>query len=227
MLQFNPTPIVRLIPIPGHKPCVVVDDFLRDPESLVAYAKDNLSRFATPAINAFPGIELRMPDDFSARLNDFFIQHVRKPLDVRRSLSMYSRLSMVTLQPDQLAPHQRICHQDHLPDNPEYFYAACVLYLFNNPAMGGTSFFVPSNQVVGSSAPAPDEDPDAAPAYITRSTRDFGLLGTVAAAWNRAIFYDGTIFHSAHIDQPALLDARPDHGRLTMNGFFTCKRAGG
>jgi Family of unknown function (DUF6445) len=47
----------------------------------------------------------------------------------------------------------------------------------------------------------------------------------VPAAFNRAVFYDGGQFHSSHITQPALLSADPARGRLTLNGFFICRRA--
>ena len=38
------------------------------------------------------------------------------------------------------------------------------------------------------------------------------------------IFYDGSIFHSGDIPVPEKLSADPHHGRLTLNGFFTCMR---
>jgi hypothetical protein len=38
------------------------------------------------------------------------------------------------------------------------------------------------------------------------------------------IFYNGSLFHSADIGQPALLSANPTLGRLTLNGFLTCRR---
>jgi hypothetical protein len=47
------------------------------------------------------------------------------------------------------------------------------------------------------------------------------------AAWNRMIFYDGGLFHSADISQPSLNSADPRTGRLTLNGFFTCRRNAG
>jgi hypothetical protein len=39
------------------------------------------------------------------------------------------------------------------------------------------------------------------------------------------IFYDGSIFHSAHIAAPQLLSDDPLQGRLTLNGFLTCRRS--
>lgn len=220
MTLFNPDPTIQLVPIPGYQPCIVIDDFLQNPQSLVDTAIAQRDQFSPGSKNAFPGPELRMPEEFSAQVNTFFIQHVRKLLDVRRSLSMYSRLSIITLQPHELAPNQCVCHRDRLPDHPQFFYGACVLYLFKNTAMGGTSFYAP--KLGTENFPAGFGK---AQNYITESTEDFDLLCTIPARWNRVIFYDGTIFHSAHIRNPELLDADPAKGRLTLNGFFTCRKS--
>jgi hypothetical protein len=52
----------------------------------------------------------------------------------------------------------------------------------------------------------------------------FERIAQVPATWNRAIFYDGGLFHSADVDQPVLLSSDPLRGRLTLNSFFTCSR---
>jgi hypothetical protein len=39
------------------------------------------------------------------------------------------------------------------------------------------------------------------------------------------VFYDGGQFHSSHITRPEMLSDDPAHGRLTLNGFFVCKRS--
>lgn len=216
MILFNPNPKIMLVDLPGCKPCVVIDNFLHNPHALVELAGTERGKFSTPARNAYPGIEYEMPEDFSARLNDFFILNIRRHLAARRTVSMYSRLSMITLQPHELAENQRICHQDQLSDNPQHCVVASVLYLFNNPALGGTSFYRPR---VETSAPpgAPQQS------YITESNAEFELFCTIPPLWNRVIFYDGTIFHSAHITKPELLSSNPQQGRLTLNGFFTCR----
>jgi hypothetical protein len=60
--------------------------------------------------------------------------------------------------------------------------------------------------------------------YLTASNADFEQVCTIPARFNRAIFYDGEIFHAAQIGSPALLDADPARGRLTMNGFFRFRK---
>lgn len=223
MSLFTSDPRIQTVAIPGNTPIVVIDNFVRDPQALVDYAVAQRGNFSNAPRNAFPGMELRMPDGFSAHLQEFFILHVKKLLGVRRSQSMYSRLSMVTLQPHELAPNQRVCHRDHLPDYAQNSFSASVLYLFENPAMGGTSFYVPK---AAQPAPAPSpEDANTTAQYMTQSNAEFDLVCTIPAAWNRVIFYDGCIFHSAHVTAPELLSRDPAQGRLTINGFFTGRRS--
>jgi hypothetical protein len=38
------------------------------------------------------------------------------------------------------------------------------------------------------------------------------------------IFYDGGLLHSGDITAPGKLSKDPVAGRLTLNGFFTCRR---
>jgi hypothetical protein len=236
--MFNPNPKIQLIPIPGHHPCIVIDDFMLDPQSLVDVAVKYRDGFSMAPYNAFPGLELRMPDAFSARLNEFFIQHMRNLLGVRRTETLYSRLSMMTLQPHQLSPYQRLCHRDRFTANPTQCFAASVLYLFHDATLGGTSFYAP--KMPEAEVQRLYYSPDTAwramsneqftqmlgtePGYMVASNDYFELICTVPPAWNRAIFYDGSIFHSAHVAAPARLDSDPARGRLTLNGFFTCRR---
>jgi hypothetical protein len=61
---------------------------------------------------------------------------------------------------------------------------------------------------------------DSAPAYPTATNAYFEKMATVPAAFNRAVFYDGSIYHSGDIRHPELLSADPEKGRLTINAFF-------
>ena len=56
--MFNPTPTIQIIDIAGHKSCVVIDDFLIDPELMVEAAVRYKEGFAPAPLNAYPGIEL-------------------------------------------------------------------------------------------------------------------------------------------------------------------------
>ena len=108
--------------------------------------------------------------------------------------------------------------------------AAMVLYLFRDPELGGTSFYKPRRppeELAALYAKARTLSGEAfgqllgrQPGYLSSSNDYFEQIGTVPAAYNRAIFYDGGILHSGQIDRPERLSIDPEQGRLTLNGFF-------
>lgn len=237
--MFNPHAIIRQVAIPGHAACVVIDDFLLEPEKMVAFAAARREAFANEGGNFFPGPEIPMPPAFSALLAEYFTLHVRRTFGARRTLDAVSRLSMVTKRPAQLHPAQRICHRDSMVGGRRVSegegIAASVLYLFKDAALGGTSFYQaskPQDQIDAlfrQSMTVPGEAFDAIikapPAYLGASNEYFEQIGSIPAAYNRAIFYDGAIYHSGQIDAPELLDSDPTVGRLTLNGFFLLRKS--
>lgn len=232
--MFNPHARVRLLPIPGGAPCIVVDDALAAPERWVARAAESAAGFAAAAHNAYPGIELRLPDAVTARLDEFFARHARRALGFRRTVEAYSRLSIVTTPPDQLEPRQWICHRDRQRAAAGEGVAACVLYLFTDPALGGTGFYRPRRPEPEVARLVHDSGVLAGPEFTARhgitpgyqvdSNAWFEKVASVEARFNRLIFYDGMQFHGSDILQPGRLDPDPARGRLTITGFFTCRR---
>ena len=232
--MFNPRPVVRALPIDAQRTVYVVDDALLEPERWVDYAVDHKAGFRVTGHNAFPGPELRMPDGMSAHLDLFFAQHVRSRLGARRTLRMYSRLSLVTQTPSALEPRQWICHRDRFDVPPEECVGASVLYLFRDEGLGGTNFFRPrrtafeTDVLVHESGTLPRDafarKYGLASGYMNDSNAWFERVLSVPPRWNRAIFYDGSLFHCSHIPAPERLSDDPRRGRLTLNGFFTCRR---
>jgi hypothetical protein len=231
---FNPRPQVKRVPIAPGRDAWVVDNVLADPHALRQKAIDNVARFVAAPFNAYPGLEWRMDDAVSGPLAEFFMLHIRSRLGARRTQSMYSRLSLATLQPAELRPLQRLCHRDRFGTGPDQTVAACTLYLFADSTLGGTSFFAPRrpleeiNRLIvhwnDLDNAAFSAELQAEPGYLTTSNRYFEQLAVVPAAFNRAVFYDGGQFHSSHITQPERLSADPARGRLTLNGFFVCRK---
>ncbi len=232
---FNPDPHVQVFPLGGGHACYVVDDALREPDRWVDYAVEQRERFLDQPHNAYPGPELRMPEAMSAQLDLFFAAHIRRQLGARRTLRMYSRLSMVTRAPHELRPLQWICHVDRLEVEPGQCLAASVLYLFGDESLGGTSFYAPrrpldqiARLVQDSTTMAATAFTDAygvQPGYMTGSNQWFEKIATVPPRWNRLIFYNGGLFHSGDIAAPDKLDSDPRKGRLSLNGFFVCRRS--
>ena len=233
--MFNPRPQIERLALPGGGVCWVIDGVLSDPQALVQWAVQQRAQFGAAGFNAYPGLEWRMGDEVSGPLNEFFMLHLRSLMGARRTLSMYSRLSLATLLPAQLRPLQRLCHRDRMGTDVDQTVAACTLYLFKDSLLGGTSFFVPRLPLAQINANMPrwnamddaafTQEIGAEPAYLTASNAFFERVQVVPAAFNRAVFYDGNQFHSSHIEDPAKLSADPALGRLTLNGFFICRRS--
>ena len=228
--MFNPRPVIRKASLGAGGFCLVVDDFFSDPRQMVQAAADRRAAFVAAPVNCYPGIEQAMPPDFDRRLHEHFTEHLLPAFDGAQLLGMATRMSLVTLKPEELMPQQRICHRDARSCPPGEGAVASVMYLFEDARMGGTSFYRPLRH--------PDEidfllyqarmmDNDAFsrvigahPCYFNGDGRYFEKICTVPAAFNRAIFYDATVFHSGQIDAPELLDADPARGRLTINAFL-------
>ncbi|TXH70078.1 MAG: hypothetical protein E6Q88_08735 [Lysobacteraceae bacterium] len=233
--MFNPNPKIQRIPIAGRHVCYAIDDVLADPRALVDYAQAQRAQFVQTAHNAYPGPELRMPDAFSAQLDDFFTAHLRKAFAVRRTERMYSRLAITATAPQALSPRQTLCHIDRMDLERGQCAIATVLYLFRNPELGGTAFYLPKRPLQDTVALIADSialDDDAFRAryglpggYMTRSNAWFEKTLMVPARYNRMLVYEGTVFHSGEIAHPELLRDDPETGRLTLNGFFLCRRS--
>jgi len=233
---LNPQPRVSVVPIfDGHR-CVIIDDFMLEPEALVDFAANNHMHFQDLAGNYYPGPELPLGGALAARIQDSFLQHARAPLGARRILDMKSRLSLVTRRLQDLLPGQRLPHRDFTGLPAGVGVGAMVLYLFRDERFGGTSFFkpkVPEHEITALEnslrrrQQAGAAMPDVPPTFAVASSRWFEKVLTVEPRYNRAIFYNGGIFHSGHIHMPELMVDDPRTGRLTANAFFQLRMAAG
>lgn len=231
---FNPAPRIDVVAVAPGEFCIVVDDALANPEGLAGWAATQ--RFRTPEGFPYPGVILDAPPPVTALIGDYFARHVRGRLGGRRTLSTTVRLSLVTLAPQQLRPMQWQCHRDRLGRaSPEVRLAAMVAYLFHDAELGGTSFYRPllsdeeTERMIEDSGRMSAAEFGACygleGGYLSGSNRYFERMAQVPAAWNRMLFYNGELFHSGDIAAPARLSDDPRRGRLTLNGFFTCRPA--
>jgi hypothetical protein len=230
---FSSRPQVQVVPLGGEARCLVIDNALAQPQALLDWAATQT--YAPPQGYPYPGLVLEAPAALTQRVADYFALHARQRLGGRRTLDLTVRLSMVTAPPLALEPRQWQCHRDRVADDPKaVLFAASVLYLFKDASLGGTSFYVPKLSPQETDRMLADSQlmtgPEFAathgvqPGYLSGSNRYFERVAQIPAAWNRIIFYDGGLFHSADVEQPASLSADPARGRLTLNSFFTCRR---
>jgi hypothetical protein len=232
--MFNPSPRIERLDFGQGLSCLLVDDALQDPEALRNFAIGQRQAFVQAPFNAYPGVELALHGEIEHALGEFFDRHVRGLLGGRRRLRMNCRLAMTTTPPAQLLPRQWIPHRDSAWIDPRHLAGASVLYLFADAALGGTNFYFPRKDAAATDQLVHDSSTlDAAAftakhglhaGYAAGGNACFELVGSAPARWNRMIFYDGRQFHSGAIDGAASLVGDPLHGRLTLNGFFTCSR---
>ena len=232
--MFNPDPVIETISVGGRPLCHVVDNALLEPERWVELAVANRQAFRESSNNAFPGPELTLPEEVLGPLDAFFSRHLRQRFDVRRTLWRTARLSLALRQPEELHPQQWMCHVDRLAIEPGQLAVASVLYLFRDESLGGTGFYRPLRPIEDVIKMKQDANamPPAEfsarhglhPGYMTASNPWFEKIASVPARWNRLIFYSGMVFHSGDITAPERLRDDPHTGRLTLNGFFTCRR---
>lgn len=232
--MFHPDRVPEVLPISGDNVCLLFDDILLEPQRWCARAAEFSTEFTPPRHNAYPGYELRLPDTVTTALLHVLMPWLRRHYGVVRVCEAYSRLSLVTLPPGQLSPAQSLCHRDRLQAPPGMLPLASVLYLFDEPALGGTHFFQPrltadaTNRLLMDSNRLSAEQffqqYGLAQGYMTCSNAYFEKVLTVPARWNRMIVYPGMQFHSGDICFPDLLNQDPLLGRLTFNGFFSAER---
>jgi hypothetical protein len=231
--MFNPNPHIETVRITPRHACVVIDDALSDPDAWVERAARHFAAFRDAPHNAYPGPELPLPDAVTVQLHACFARHARATLGARRTLRSHSRLSLTTRSPDQLQPRQWLPHVDRLEAVAGQCIAACVLYLFRDESLGGTSFYRPRHPLPEIARLVQDSARLDAAAFSARyhiapgypdAGAWFDKLATIPARHNRLIFYEGTVFHAGEIRTPERLTGDPRTGRLTLNGFFLCRR---
>ena len=234
--MFNPNPIVQRVALHDGHECLVVDEALADPAAWVAWACERRDQFR-PTGHAYPGLELWLGDERSAQLVAFFEAHLRPLLRVGPVIEAASRASLVTLAPEALAPMQRFCHRDNRGVPEDQCVIASVIYLFDDATLGGTGFYRPRRPLEQVETLVQDSRvlrapvfearyPEIARGYMVEGNDWFERVAAVPARFNRAVFYDGGIFHSGAIGRPEGLSDDPARGRFTINGFMRCRREG-
>ena len=230
-LRINPDARVEVMTLADGARVFIVDDFAQDPDALVALLQSDRQRFKAVPGHPYPGPQLGLPDGMLAELDAFFRQRLGAALQLGAPLGAMARFSRVVQDPATLDARQRLCHRDDSGMAADETVAAAVHYLFKDEQLGGTVFFRSRLSEADTARLRHDADVldasafgdkyDLAPGYMTESNRYFEVIGRVPARWNRAIFYDGGIFHSGDIRWAAARDGYlADPGRLTLNAFF-------
>jgi hypothetical protein len=236
-IGINPGAEITVRHIDGDDYCVVVDDFLRRPGELVEFSVANSAAFEPQDIG-YPGVLCDVERTAMDDIHRFIRSRMSRQFsffkgDIRTS----TYLSMATRLPAELAPLQRLPHSDPRA-NPERRNYAALIYLFDDPELGGTGFYRWTNRELIEQATAMEMDTAGSsanfleehlemyrqpPQYMTGSNEVAELLLEIPARHNRLLFYSGDVPHSAHIPHPGRLSADFAKGRLTLNCFASVR----
>ena len=235
LIRLNPRPEIRQEQISETDFCVIVDDFLKDPQALIDYAAENPDKFKEPDI-AYPGLMMDLDPSVLRDFTRFVLTPMRRTFGfLRGDASIATGLSMVTLQPSELSAYQRICHTDPRDTRGRRKFASLV-YLFDDEDLGGTAFYrwrqaevvyhgmTLEYQQAGSADDflaehsAVFREP---PCFMTESNDLAELLYVAEPRFNRFVFYSGEIPHTAFIKHPELITRDFRQGRLTLNSFLS------
>ena len=156
-IAVNPNADIAVRHIADDDFCVVVDDFLQHPGELIDFAAANRTAFEEQAIG-YPGVLYDVAPDAMTDIQRFIRSRMSRQFaffkgDIRTS----TYLSMATRQPDELAPLQRLPHSDPRASLERNNYAALV-YLFDDPDLGGTGFYRWTNRELIEQATAMEID---------------------------------------------------------------------
>ena len=232
-IRINTDAEIRRKAISENYDYVIVDDFLQNPHEIVEFAAHHAAEFSI-AESDYPGVLLDVDDFAMADIYHFIRTKMTKHFPfLRGGAQWWTYLSMVTLQPHELANMQRLCHSDPHTSPERTIYAALV-YLFENEDLGGTGFYRwTERELIQKATAIEHEDPNKGLAflqekfptfrqpacYMTESNEIAELLCTIPARFNRLVFYSGDVPHSGAITAPELLSNDFRIGRLTLNCF--------
>lgn len=229
----NPNASSSRLTIDDNQFCLVIDDFLLEPELAAAHVHQHGKAFELQS-RGYPG-SLFIPDGSTVKdIYQFFRSRLSREFDFCRSgIKLASVFSLLTLPPEELDWSQRMCHTDPRTEVGHNNLAG-LIFLFEDPRLGGTGFYrlrnrevlqqaskIGATDMAGALAYLQAELPMCRepPCYLADSSDVAELIAAVTPRFNRAIFYSGDIPHSARIEAPELLVDEVSKGRLTLNFF--------
>jgi hypothetical protein len=207
-------------------PVLVIDDLLRDPESMVRYAA-SVSQFK-PSPLAYPGIIAPAPDAYVDSMVNAVVPLISATFGVQADSAhlLECFFAIATFPAEKLHFGQRLPHVDSF----EPGQIAGVHYLCGS-AHSGTALYrhratgyetlteqkhrqVQAHMVRDvANQQLPAEYPNAANHFYEQTAR-------FDVRFNRLILYRGTMLHSMMVEPGATLVPNPRVGRLTTNTFL-------
>ncbi|WP_242140151.1 DUF6445 family protein [Sphingomonas sp. TREG-RG-20F-R18-01] len=208
-----------------QRPLLVIDDFWPDPDLL----REDAAALRMGEIGPhYPGVRAEVPtrlaETMRRKVAPLLVEHFG--LDPVPGVSE-AYYSLVTTDPAQLAPIQRLPHFDGV----ESRRIAVLLFLGHGP-QGGTAFYRqrttgfesvdamrldPFRQALEAGVRTHGMPP---PSYIAGDTPLYEQIAVQPGGFNRALIYAGNTLHCAYLPPDVRLSTDPLAGRLTLNLFL-------
>ena len=211
---------------------LIIDDFMDGAYQLIEQACAMVP-FPTEGVTYYPGLRRMItPAD---TLTDLHVNEsmeaiaplICKVFGLRTFKVTEASFSLVTRQPQDLSPAQRLPHYDQT--HPQFL---AVLHYLSPKPQGGTSFY--RHRATGFERIAPDRESLYAltrgqeitaggepPArYFVDSDPYFERIASFETRFNRLLVYRGSLLHSGDIPADFAFSPDPAVGRLTCNIFI-------
>lgn len=211
-----------------RRPVIVIDDFMPEAESLVAYAETGEPFGAMPN-DYYPGVRKPCPPRYADDLRARYAQLLRESFGFNATEPdvLLSVLSIATTRPAQLRPIQRVPHFD--TSDP---HQLAVVHYLCEARHGGTSFYrhrttgyetIRQDRLHGYAAilkrqVMTEYEPPAR--YMDGDNPLFETIASFDAQFNRALIYPSNLLHSGNVRQPQPESDSPRAARLTANTFL-------
>ena len=211
-----------------QQPMIIIDNFVADPEGLVAYALGQQD--VMPAAGNYPGLRSKAPNAYQIMLCQQLSPLLQQVfgLAAEQLTQAECYYSMVATPVNQLSVVQQLPHFDRArPDE------LAVIHYLCGPPHGGTSFYrhrssgyeyVDQARLKPYLARLENEiqhyGMPRQPCYINGENVFFERVTSVQAVFNRAVIYRCSNLHSGDIPADYQFDMNPTTGRFTVASFI-------
>lgn len=209
---------------------VIIDDFLVNPDEVVNFAR-HTAYFEPVGSDGtyYPGVRDNMPAPYGRALREALLPIISDYYydgGGRACVDLVCKLSIVTLQSEQLIDEQKIPHIDSSDEN-----AYAMVHYLCDESHGGTSLYryKPTGEVKIANDPvnamknmtrAAKELADEHGAYLNGDTSLFERVGGVSAKFNRLVLYKSNLLHCADIQSEKSCQKDISVGRLSVASFM-------
>lgn len=210
-----------------HQPIVIVENFSRDPERLIADAETLDFKVMG---EFYPGVRARVSQTYFDEFAPLLARVLREFFGHKGRVASRALYSLMTTPSDQLILPQRIPHVDGLQEG-----SLAILHYLSRGNYGGTAFYrhrsTGFETIDAARHPrymdmlyadfAAHGEPPAG--YIQGDTPIFEQIARYDAVFNRALIYRSSLLHCVEALNGADFPVDVRAGRLTVASFLTAQ----